>query len=86
MLFHEMRHAIISISLLVIPKSIPQHSLGVLMNDYNFLRITTSSQLLRLNLGHNVRSGNASCYNFNYITTYTLIKSSRLAMGLKLYI
>ena len=47
MLYHEMLHAIISISILVIPRSIPyktRYGFDVMhiMKDYNFYHITTT--------------------------------------------
>ena len=59
MLFHEMLHVIILIQYFLYIEVMHK------MKDYNYLHITTSSQLLRLNLDHNVSSGNAPCHNFN---------------------
>ena len=106
MLFHEMFHVIISIHyfLYLDPFLNTRYGFEVMhiMKDYNYFDITTCSQLLRLNLVHNVISGNAPCHNFNFITSYTwihneltllfmnseltVIQASRLVMGLKLYL
>ena len=60
MLFQEMLHAIISIHYILYLDPFLNTRYGFevmhIMNDYNFCHIITTSQLLRLNLIHNVIS------------------------------